>query len=86
MKFEAAIKAKYPDVTVISNSGPDDTGSTFDTLWSLNKAHGTEMLDEHYYNSPDWFLQNNKRYDSYDRQGPKVFLGEYASLDNKLLN
>ena len=86
VKFEAAIKAKYPDVTVISNSGPDDTGSTFDTLWSLNKAHGTEMLDEHYYNSPDWFLQNNKRYDGYDRQGPKVFLGEYASLDNKLRN
>jgi hypothetical protein len=46
VKFEAAIKAKYPDVTVISNSGPDDTGSTFDTLWSLNKAHGTAMLDE----------------------------------------
>lgn len=86
VKFEAAIKAKYPDVTVISNSGPDDTGSTFDTLWSLNKAHGTAMLDEHYYNSPDWFLQNNKRYDGYDRQGPKVFLGEYASLDNKLRN
>ncbi|GGM93541.1 alpha-N-arabinofuranosidase [Terrabacter tumescens] len=86
VKFEAAIRAKYPDVTVISNSGPDDTGSTFDTLWSLNKAHGTAMLDEHYYNSPDWFLQNNKRYDGYDRQGPKVFLGEYASLDNKLRN
>jgi alpha-L-arabinofuranosidase len=86
VKFEAAIKAKYPDVTVISNSGPDDTGSTFDTLWSLNKAHGTAMVDEHYYNSPDWFLQNNKRYDGYDRQGPKVFLGEYASLDNKLRN
>lgn len=86
VKFEAAIKARYPDVTVISNSGPDDTGSTFDRLWSLNKAHGTAMLDEHYYNSPEWFLQNNKRYDTYDRQGPKVFLGEYASLDNKLRN
>jgi alpha-L-arabinofuranosidase len=86
VKFESAIKARYPDVTVLSNSGPDDTGSTFDRLWSLNKEHGTAMLDEHYYNSPDWFLQNNARYDSYDRQGPKVFLGEYASLDNKLRN
>jgi alpha-L-arabinofuranosidase len=86
VKFEAAIKARYPDVTVISNSGPDDTGTTFDRLWDLNTAHGTDMLDEHYYNSPDWFLQNNKRYDTYDRQGPKVFLGEYASLDNKLRN
>ena len=44
------------------------------------------MVDEHYYNSPTWFLQNNDRYDSYDRNGPKVFLGEYASQDNKLFN
>ncbi|MBW8730849.1 MAG: carbohydrate binding domain-containing protein [Terrabacter sp.] len=86
VKFEAAIKAQHPEITVISNSGPDDTGSTFDRLWDLNKNHGTEMLDEHYYNSPDWFLQNNTRYDAYDRKGPKVFLGEYASLDNKLRN
>jgi len=86
VKFEAAILAKHPEVTVISNSGPDDTGGIFDRLWDLNKSHGTKMLDEHYYNSPDWFLQNNKRYDAYDRQGPKVFLGEYASLDNKLRN
>ena len=44
------------------------------------------MVDEHYYNSPTWFLQNNDRYDTYDRNGPKVFLGEYASQDNKLFN
>lgn len=86
VKFEAAIKARHPGITVISNSGPDDAGGTFDRLWELNTAHGTDMLDEHYYNSPDWFLQNNRRYDTYDRHGPKVFLGEYASLDNKLRN
>ena len=44
------------------------------------------MVDEHYYNSPTWFLQNNHRYDSYDRNGPKVWVGEYASLDNRLFN
>jgi alpha-L-arabinofuranosidase len=86
LKFESAIKAAYPDITVVSNSGPDDTGSTFDDLWAKNKAHSSDMVDEHYYNSPSWFLQNNARYDSYDRNGPKVFLGEYASLDNKLYN
>ncbi|MFD7294486.1 alpha-L-arabinofuranosidase C-terminal domain-containing protein [Streptomyces sp. NPDC059897] len=85
-QFRAAIEAKYPDVTVISNSGPDDSGSTFDTAWKLNKDAKVDMVDEHYYNSPQWFLQNNERYDSYDRQGPKVFLGEYASLDNKWAN
>ncbi|MGX1129377.1 alpha-L-arabinofuranosidase [Streptomyces glaucescens] len=85
-KFRAAIEAKYPDVTVISNSGPDDAGTTFDTAWKLNREGGVDMVDEHYYNSPQWFLQNNDRYDSYDRQGPKVFLGEYASQGNAFKN
>ena len=44
------------------------------------------MVDEHYYNDPDWFLLNNHRYDSYDREGPKVFLGEYASRGNTFYN
>ncbi|BBH71411.1 alpha-N-arabinofuranosidase [Actinoplanes sp. OR16] len=86
LRFESAIKAKHPDITVVSNSGPDDTGTTFDNLWAKNREHGSDMVDEHYYNSPSWFLQNNARYDSYDRNGPAVFLGEYASLDNKLYN
>jgi alpha-L-arabinofuranosidase len=85
-QFRAAIAARYPDITVVGNSGPDDTGATFDRLWQLNRAAGVAMVDEHYYNSPTWFLQNNERYDGYDRNGPKVFLGEYASLDNRFRN
>ncbi|MFJ8053871.1 alpha-L-arabinofuranosidase C-terminal domain-containing protein [Streptomyces luteogriseus] len=85
-QFRAAIEAKYPDITVISNSGPDDAGSTFDTAWQLNREAEVDMVDEHYYNSPTWFLQNNDRYDSYDRNGPKVFLGEYASQGNAWKN
>ncbi len=85
-EFRTAIEAKYPDITVISNSGPDDSGSTFDTAWKLNRDANVDMVDEHYYNSPQWFLQNNDRYDSYDRNGPKVFLGEYASQGNTFKN
>jgi alpha-L-arabinofuranosidase len=85
-KFRAAIEAKYPDIKVVSNSGPDDAGSTFDTAWKLNREANVDMVDEHYYNSPQWFLQNNDRYDSYDRKGPKVFLGEYASWGNAFKN
>ncbi|MEU2588466.1 alpha-L-arabinofuranosidase C-terminal domain-containing protein [Streptomyces avermitilis] len=85
-RFRAAIEAKYPDITVISNAGPDDSGSTFDTAWKLNRDAGVDMVDEHYYNSPQWFLQNNDRYDAYDRNGPKVFLGEYASGGNTFKN
>ncbi|MGW3288329.1 alpha-L-arabinofuranosidase C-terminal domain-containing protein [Streptomyces sp. NPDC001002] len=85
-QFRAAIDAEYPYMTVISNSGPDDAGSTFDTAWRLNRDANVDMVDEHYYNSPQWFLQNNDRYDSYSPTGPKVFLGEYASQGNAFKN
>lgn len=85
-RFRAAVEAEHPDITVISNSGPDDAGTVFDTAWRLNREGGVDMVDEHYYNSPQWFLRNNDRYDSYDRQGPKVFLGEYASQGNAWRN
>ena len=86
VRFRDAIEARYPAMTVISNSGPDDEGTVFDQHWAFNRANRVDMVDEHYYNSPTWFLQNNRRYDSYDRKGPKVFLGEYASLDNTHAN
>ncbi|MES9523391.1 alpha-L-arabinofuranosidase C-terminal domain-containing protein [Streptomyces capoamus] len=85
-RFRAAVRAKYPNIRVISNSGPDDAGSVFDRAWKLNRDAKVDMVDEHYYNSPQWFLRNNDRYDSYDRSGPKVFLGEYASQGNTFGN
>ncbi len=85
-RFRDAIEAAYPDVVVISNSGPDDTGARFDELWEFNREQGVAMVDEHYYNDPAWFLANDERYDSYDREGPHVFLGEYASRGNTFAN
>ncbi|MFF1506519.1 alpha-L-arabinofuranosidase C-terminal domain-containing protein [Streptomyces sp. NPDC058326] len=85
-EFRKAIEAEYPQITVVSNSGPASSGATFDRLWDLNRQAGVGLVDEHYYNSPQWFLENNNRYDSYDRTGPKVFLGEYASRDNRFSN
>jgi len=38
-----------------------------------------DIIDEHYYRPPSWFLSSVSRYDDYDRNGPKVFAGEYAS-------
>jgi alpha-L-arabinofuranosidase len=38
-----------------------------------------ETVDEHYYESPGWFEDHANRYDSYDRTGPKVYVGEYAA-------
>ncbi|MFD5752775.1 alpha-L-arabinofuranosidase C-terminal domain-containing protein [Streptomyces sp. NPDC127033] len=85
-EFRKAVEARYPDITVISNSGPDASGTTFDRAWQLNRDAKVDMVDEHYYRSPQWFLENNDRYDGYDRSGPKVFLGEYASQDNRFRN
>ncbi|HEU5168496.1 MAG TPA: alpha-L-arabinofuranosidase C-terminal domain-containing protein, partial [Chitinophagaceae bacterium] len=36
-------------------------------------------IDEHYYKPPKWFFSNASRYDNYERNGPKVFAGEYAA-------
>jgi alpha-L-arabinofuranosidase/regulation of enolase protein 1 (concanavalin A-like superfamily) len=85
-QFRDAIKAKYPDIKIVSNSGPAPSGSRFDTLWSFNRQQKVDLVDEHYYMDPSWFLANTHRYDSYDRTGPKVFLGEYASRGNTMGN
>ncbi|MFD4994494.1 alpha-L-arabinofuranosidase C-terminal domain-containing protein [Cellulosimicrobium cellulans] len=84
--FRDAIAAAYPDIQIISNSGPDDTGTRFDELWEFNREQDVDLVDEHYYNDPQWFLENDERYDSYDREGPHVFLGEYASRGNTFAN
>ena len=77
--FEKAIKAKHPEIKIISSSGPGSEGELFDYAWSELKTMKAEIVDEHYYQKPDWFLKNTHRYDNYDRKGPKVFAGEYAA-------
>ena len=42
------------------------------------KSASMDIVDEHYYSSPDWFASQASRYDSYDRTGPRVYVGEYA--------
>ncbi len=80
--FTKAIRAKYPNVKVVGSSGPSANGDKFDYLWPEMKRIGVDLVDEHYYMNPDWFFGNASRYDNYDRKGPKVFAGEYASHDH----
>lgn len=58
-----AIKAKHPEIVTISNAPIE---------------HPMEMIDEHYYSNPAFFWKNANRYDAYDRNGPKIYVGEYA--------
>lgn len=78
--LKAAINEKYPDITVISSSGPVSEGEEFGASWKVLSADYTDtIVDEHYYQEDNWYLENTNRYDSYDRDSAKVFLGEYAA-------
>ncbi len=77
--FMEAIREKYPEIKIIGTAGPAPDGEHFDYLWPKMTELNVDLVDEHYYRSPEWFLENAGRYDSYDRNGPKVFAGEYAA-------
>jgi alpha-L-arabinofuranosidase len=76
--FEKVLKSKHPEIKIVSGSGPFSAGRYFDYGWKELKKLSPDLIDEHYYMSPDWFLKNATRYDNYDRKGIKVFAGEYA--------
>ena len=78
-KFMEQIRAKYPKIKICGSSGPSADGKDFDYGWEQMRKLGTDLVDEHYYKSPEWFRSNAGRYDNYDRKGPKVFAGEYAA-------
>lgn len=86
--FENAAKenpALYGDIELIVANG---TASGSREGWNFVEDFPdsiTSMVDEHYYESPDWFMSNTARYDAYDRANQvKVFLGEYAAKANTL--
>lgn len=65
--FYDAIKKRYPEVKLVV------------PLWDgMPKNRPIDLLDEHYYNSPEYFLGKTRQYDSYDRSKYKVYVGEYA--------
>jgi alpha-L-arabinofuranosidase len=65
--FYRAIKARYPEVNLIA----DEWGG-------VPTSAPVDIVDEHYYSNPEFFIQQAHRYDTYKRTGPKVFVGEYA--------
>lgn len=74
-----AVKEKYPDIIVCGTSGPWCEGSDYEAGWRLAKDNNIDMIDEHYYQTPGWFIYHQNYYDQYDRNGSKVYLGEYAA-------
>ena len=65
--FYDAIKAKYPKLQIIA------------TAATLSRK--PDVLDDHFYRSADAMAGDWHHYDNYDRSGPKIFVGEWASQD-----
>ena len=72
-QFRKAIVAKYPKMNIIGNvvAWGDDNPK-----WESQLP--VDLLDEHYYRNPSWFTNAFHKYDSYDRKGAKIYVGEYA--------
>lgn len=80
--FEQEIHKKYPAIQLIGSAGPDVTSEKYRKAWDFYRGAGKKdfvyAVDEHYYNRPEWFVNNIHFYDHYSRE-VKVFAGEYAS-------
>lgn len=74
--FYEAISAKYPEITLIGNV---EAWGTDDPSW--RNPYPVDIVDEHYYRTPEWFELKYNKYDSFDRNAPKVYVGEYAVTD-----
>ncbi|PHN02460.1 alpha-L-arabinofuranosidase C-terminal domain-containing protein [Flavilitoribacter nigricans] len=77
--FAKALKDAYPDIVLVSTAGPFPDGDFFEYGMGELVKLDAELVDEHYYRPPSWFRENADRYDDYDRNGPKIFAGEYAA-------
>ncbi len=76
--FVEALRKAHPEIKIVGSSGPNSEGDQFEYLWPEMKKLKVDLVDEHFYRPEAWFLNSGMRYDSYDREGPKVFAGEYA--------
>jgi alpha-L-arabinofuranosidase len=82
------ITAKYPDIVIVGTAGPGSHKGNpdYDEGWKFAEKLGLPILDEHYYEPREYFL-TSRQYDNYPRdRKTKVYLGEYAAKDKKLID
>jgi alpha-N-arabinofuranosidase len=75
-QFRAAIEAKYPNLHCISTIAD----AQYPNL-KVTSGKKPEILDEHYYRDTWAMWENASQYDKYDRKGPKIFVGEWATRE-----
>ncbi len=66
--FVNAIHARYPEIQFVADQ------------WQGGHPADPKpnIVDEHFYDTPEWFMRHATYFDHYDRNGPKIFVGEYA--------
>ena len=82
------VTEKYPDIVIVGTAGPGSHPGNpdFDNGWKLAEELGMPIIDEHYYEQNKYFLKS-RQYDNYPRdRKTKVYLGEYAAKDKKLID
>lgn len=82
--FEKVLKEKYPEVKLVSGTGPFPNDELFHFAKNELKKISPAIVDEHYYRPPSWFFENATRYDNYDRNSYKIFAGEYAAQSDSV--
>jgi alpha-N-arabinofuranosidase len=68
-QFFDAIKARYPGLQLIATTPV--------------RSRIPDVLDEHYYRSAQKFFEDVHHYDRADRHGPKIFVGEWATMEGE---
>ena len=85
--YERVMKA-HPEIVIVGTAGPGShkDNPDFEAGWKLAEELDMPILDEHYYEPNDYFL-NKRQYDNYPRdRKTKVYLGEYAAKDKKFID
>ncbi len=75
-QFRDAIEAKYPKLHCISTIADAQYPNM-----KVTTGKKPEILDEHYYRDSWAMWENANQYDKYDRNGPKIFVGEWATRE-----
>ena len=85
--YERVQKA-HPEIVIVGTAGPGShpENPDYEAGWKLADELAMPIIDEHYYEKRDYFLKS-RQYDSYPRdRKTKVYLGEYAAKDKKLID
>ena len=67
MQFYTAIKTRWPDLHLVA-----------DSYYFDNVTEPVELKDEHYYDTPDFFISQYGRYDNQSKSSTHIYVGEYA--------